>query len=190
MKSYSPAGVLSFWTNEIGPEAWYFGGEKIDDIIRSRFEPLWDAIMAGEHSDWGLSPPGSLARIIVLDQFSRNMFRGSSKSFSADNRALQYTRDAIRKGFDMDVLEPERQFFYLPYMHSEVLDVQDEGINLMSEKMNSSQNLLHAKAHREIIARFGRFPYRNEALGRETTEEEADWMAQGGYKCVVDALRE
>ena len=189
MEKFSPEGVLSFWTDEIGPNGWYFGGEKIDAVIRKRFEPLWVALMAGEHSDWALSPKGALARIIVLDQFSRNMFRDSAKSFAADERALRLAREAIKAGQDLEIPEPTRQFFYLPFMHSEDIDVQNECVQLFESKMNNAENLIHAKAHREVVARFGRFPYRNEALGRETTDEEADWMERGGYASVVDAIR-
>ena len=188
MEKFTPDEVLSFWIDEIGPKGWYFGGDDVDAKIRNRFEPLWDAIMAGEFSDWARSPSGALARIIVLDQFSRNMFRGSAKSFAADERALRFAGEAIEAGQDLEIPEPERQFFFLPYMHSEDIEVQNEGVRHFEIKMNDGHNLVHAKAHREIIARFGRFPYRNEALGRETTDEEADWMAKGGYKSVVDAL--
>ncbi|MDE0113391.1 MAG: DUF924 domain-containing protein [Albidovulum sp.] len=189
MSKFTPEAVLSFWVDDIGPKGWYFGGDKIDAKIRKRFRPLWDALMSDEYSDWGLSPKGALARIIVLDQFSRNMFRDSAKSFEADERALRFAGMAIQAGHDMEIPEPERQFFYLPYMHSEDLDVQDQCVRLFESNTNNAENLLHAKAHREVIARFGRFPYRNEALGRESSVEEADWMAQGGYKSVVDSVR-
>ena len=189
MEKYSPEGVLSFWTDEIGPKGWYFGGDNIDAIIRKRFEPLWDALAAGEYTDWAMSPEGALARIIVLDQFSRNMFRDSAKSFAADERALRFAQEAIQAGHDLEMPEPVRQFFYLPFMHSEEIDMQDECVRLFESKMNSPENLIHAKAHREIIARFGRFPFRNKALGRETTEEEADWLEHGGYASVVEAIR-
>ncbi|MCY4460366.1 MAG: DUF924 domain-containing protein [Albidovulum sp.] len=188
MKKYAPEEVLTFWTDEVGQDAWYFGGDEVDAMIRGRFEPLWNALMAGDYSDWENSPSGSLARIIVLDQFPRNIFRGSSKSFASDRLALGFAGEAINAGLDMKIPVPERQFFYMPYVHSEDLSVQDEGVRLMKEKMKNRENLLHARVHREIIARFGRFPYRNEALGRETTAEEAGWMEQGGYKSVVAEL--
>ena len=129
--------------------------------------------------------------MILTDQFPRNMFRGHADSFATDALALQAARTAIAAGHDMAVPEPQRQFFYLPFMHAEDLAVQSECLHLIATRMptTNASNILHARAHAQVIARFGRFPYRNEALGRQTTPAEAEFIATGGYGAVVQALQ-
>ena len=140
---------------------------------------------------WLTYPSGTLAYIILTDQFPRNMFRGSSDSFATDKAARAAAKSAIARGWDMQIDEPARQFFYMPLMHSENLCDQDRCVRLMLTRMSGSgdSNLLHAKAHREIIRRFGRFPFRNEALKRETTAPEAAFIRDGGYGATVKALK-
>ena len=146
--------------------------------------------MDGKFGMWLTYPSGSLAYILVVDQFSRNMFRGSSKAFSSDRVALAAAKQAITHKFDLAISEPARQFFYLPLMHSESLQDQERCIRLMNERMPADgiNNLLHAKTHREVIRKFGRFPTRNEALNRKNTALEADFMKNGGYGMTYTQL--
>jgi uncharacterized protein (DUF924 family) len=186
-----PVTVLDYWLGEVGPDGWYAGGEGLDGEIRDRFADLWQAAADGGLDHWIDGPGGTLAYIVLTDQFPRNMWRGSGRAFATDAQALAAARRAIAAGWDMAAPEPERQFFYLPFMHSEALADQEYCIGLMAERMpeTGASNHLHARAHTEVIRRFGRFPYRNDALSRETTEAEAAFMAAGGYGSVVEALK-
>jgi len=187
----SPSEILSFWLDEVGPGAWYSGGDALDAKIRSRFERSWHEMMDGAHSLWLTYPSGTLAYIILADQFSRNMFRGTSKSFAADRIALSAAKAAIAKGWDKRIDEPARQFFYMPLMHSESLCDQDRAVRLFLTRMpgDNGGHLLHARAHREIIRQFGRFPFRNAALGRADRPEEAAFLKDGGYGATVETLK-
>ena len=186
-----PVTVLDYWLGEVGPEGWYAGGEALDAEIRDRFADLWQAAADGGLEHWIDGPAATLAFIVLTDQFPRNMWRGAARAFATDAAALEAARRAIAAGWDRAVPEPERQFFYLPFMHSEALADQQACIDLMAERMveTGASNHLHARAHAEVIRRFGRFPYRNAALGRETTAAEAAFMAGGGYGAVVQALQ-
>ncbi|MEC3862300.1 DUF924 family protein [Mesobacterium sp. TK19101] len=187
----TPEAVLNFWLDETGPDGWYNGSAALDATIRDKFEAGWDGAMEGRYGLWLTYPSGSLAYVILLDQFPRNMFRGSGKSFASDRVALAAAKQAIHKGWDLMIDEPARQFFYLPLMHSENLCDQDRCIRLMKERMpdTGSSNLLHAKAHRQVIREFGRFPYRNEALDRTSTEAELAYVSSGGYGETIRKLQ-
>ena len=186
-----PEEVLSFWLDEVGPKRWYLQDEALDAQIRDKFLSTWKAACAGKFSLWLTCPSGSLAYIILMDQFSRNMFRSSAQAFVADRVALAAAKCAVDKGWDLKIDEPARQFFYLPMMHSENLCDQERCVRLMHERMpcDSTGNLLHARAHREVIRKFGRFPYRNDALARNTTEHEAAYVSSGGYGTTVRELQ-
>ena len=186
----TPEKVLSFWLDETDPKQWYNSSKSLDNAILQEFYTTWVSIMDGKFGMWLTYPSGSLAYILVLDQFSRNMFRGSSKAFSSDLVALAAAKQAIKHKFDLAVDEPGRQFFYLPLMHSESLQDQERCIRLMHERMplEGMNNLLHARAHREVIRKFGRFPTRNEALSRKNTAHEADYMKNGGYGMTYTQL--
>ncbi|MBV7409520.1 DUF924 family protein [Maritimibacter sp. DP1N21-5] len=186
----TPEEILSFWLDEVGPEGWYAAGETLDRSIIERFGGAWAQATQGAFSLWLTYPSGTLAYIILLDQFPRNMFRDEAKAFSTDKVALAAAKCAIDKGWDMKIAEPARQFFYLPLMHSENLADQDRCVRLMLTRMpeTGQPNLLHAKVHREVIRRFGRFPYRNQALSRTTTASEAAFVDQGGYGAVLREL--
>lgn len=186
-----PVEVLDYWLGELGPEGWYAGGAELDEQIRERFGDLWQAAADGGLDHWVDGPAGTLAFLVVTDQFPRNMWRGSAKAFSTDAMALAAARSAIDAGWDLAVPEPERQFFYLPFMHSEQLADQQACIGLMDERMpeTGESNQLHARAHAEIIRRFGRFPYRNAAFGRDTTAEEQAFLDGGGYGAIVEQLK-
>lgn len=179
----NPTEILDFWVNEVGVEGWYNGSEQLDATIQERFGETWEKAGAGEFNDWACKPEGALALIIVLDQFPRNMFRGSERAFSTDRKALCIANKSIDQGQDMRVPEPQRQFFYMPMMHSESLSVQERCVRLMATRLpeTGAGNLVHARVHREVIRQFGRFPYRNEALHRAPTEQERAYLKKGGY---------
>ena len=186
-----PQTVLEHWLDEIGQEGWYAAGDALDGDIRDRFGDLWQAAREGGLEHWAEGTAGTLAYLVLTDQYPRNMWRGTADAFATDPQALAAARRAVAAGWDMGAPEPERQFFYLPYMHSEALADQEDCIRLISERMpeTGAHNLLHAQAHAEVIRRFGRFPYRNAALGRDTTAPEAEFLAAGGYMSVVEELR-
>jgi uncharacterized protein (DUF924 family) len=185
-----PEDVLSFWIDDVGEKGWYAQSDELDAEITERFRAAWQGACEGRHSLWLTYPNGTLAYIILMDQFPRNMFRGSAKAFASDRAALAAAKAAVDKGWDLRVDEPARQFFYLPMMHSENLCDQERCVRLMHERMpkTGASNLLHARAHREVIRQFGRFPYRNEALERSTTEPEAAFVQAGGYGETVRSL--
>ncbi len=185
----TPESVLGFWLDEVGEGGWYTPPADLDDRVRTRFEPAWKAACAGKYALWLTYPTGALAYILLVDQFPRNMFRGHSDAFATDPQGLAAAKAAIDRKWDMRIDVPARQFFYLPLMHSENLSDQDRCVRLFCERMpDSDSNLLHARAHREVIRRFGRFPYRNAALGRITTGPEETFLAQGGYAMILSEL--
>ena len=187
-----PEDILAFWIDEVGPAKWYAQDDTLDASICEQFEDTWKEAMDGRFGLWLTYASGALAYIILLDQFPRNMFRGSGKAFSSDEVALAAAKQSIWKGYDLKIDEPARQFFYLPLMHSENLCDQDRCIRLMKERMpqTGSANLLHARAHREVIRDFGRFPYRNDALDRATTAAERAFVEEGGYGATLRKLEE
>jgi len=184
--------VIAFWLTEVGPKGWYSGGDALDATIRERYLPLWQSAYDCGLRSWLTRPRGVLAYLIVTDQFPRNMFRSDAQAFATDAMALRTAKQAIDQKTDLKVGEPERQFFYMPLMHSECLTDQDRSVRMMLTRMpeTGASNLLHAKAHREIIRKFGRFPYRNDAFGRESTEDENRFINQGGYGRLVKSLGE
>ena len=185
-----PVEVLDFWLGEVGPAGWYAGGEMLDLECRMRFGDLWQAAHDGGLEHWVDGAAGTLAYLVICDQLSRNMHRGSALAFATDGRALAAAKRAVAEGWDLAAPEPERQFFYLPFEHSEDPEDQARAVQLMSERMVSDPEMaLHARAHREIIAQFGRFPFRNAALGRANTPAEAEFLAAGGYAAVVNRLK-
>lgn len=186
-----PEDVLKFWLDEVGPKGWYAVDEALDQKVRDRFMSAWEAAKAGGMGQWMTYPSGTLAYLILTDQFPRNMFRGSGKAFSTDRQAVAAAKAAISRKWDLRIDEPARQFFYLPLMHSENLCDQEQCIRLFCERMpeGGESNLFHAKAHREVIRQFGRFPYRNDALERASTEVESAYVAQGGYGHTVREMQ-
>jgi uncharacterized protein (DUF924 family) len=186
-----PEEVLSFWLDDVGEAKWYAQDSALDAEISKRFQETWEGACEGRFSLWLTYSSGALAYIILTDQFPRNMFRGSSRAFSSDRIALAAAKAAVDRRWDMRIDEPARQFFYLPMMHSENLCDQERCVRLMCERMpeHGASNLLHARAHREVIRRFGRFPYRNEALSRPSTPPETDYVSNGGYGETVRGLQ-
>jgi uncharacterized protein (DUF924 family) len=186
-----PAGVIGFWVEEVGQDRWYAGGEALDALIRDRYAGLWQAALDGALAHWVDGTTGALAFCILTDQFPRNMWRGTARAFATDPLAVAAATQAVAAGWDMGAPEPVRQFFYLPFEHAEDMALQMRSVALMATRLpeTGAENLLHARAHAAIIRRFGRFPFRNAALGRETTAEEAAWLAAGGYSAEVARLR-
>jgi len=177
--------ILQFWFDEAGPKKWYNGGDGFDADIRQRFEEFAIGAAAqlkqdGAH-DWELEPEATLALIIALDQFSRNMYRGTAGAFAWDALALDLACRAVEKGFDLKIPQDRRAFIYMPHMHAEDVDMQDECVRLIDMRLDNESNLFHAKEHCKLIKRFGRFPHRNAILGRENTPEEKRFLDAGGY---------
>ncbi|QPM89882.1 DUF924 family protein [Pseudooceanicola algae] len=187
----APDELLKFWLDDVGPSGWYQPSEDLDQQIRDRFGAAWENACAGAYGLWLTYPSGALAYIILMDQLPRNMFRGKGKAFDSDRVALAAAKVAISNGWDLRIDEPARQFFYLPMMHSENLCDQDRCVRLLVERMpeTGAPNLLHARAHREVIRMFGRFPYRNDALERRGTSAEMDYLNAGAYARTVSEIR-
>jgi uncharacterized protein (DUF924 family) len=188
----SPDDVLRFWLDETGPKGWYEASDTLDQAIRERFGTAWENARAGAYGLWLTYPSGTLAYVILTDQLPRNMFRGAARAFATDRAALTAAKVAINRGWDMRIDEPARQFFYLPLMHSENLCDQERCVRLICERMpeHGPSNLLHARAHREVIRRYGRFPYRNAALGRPSTAPERAFEEKGGYGALVREVKQ
>lgn len=188
----TPEQVLSYWVDEVGPKGWYIGSDELDAQVREKFEETWQNARAGSCGLWLTSPVGTLGYIVLTDQFPRNMFRGEADAFATDKSARAAAKIAIERDWDMRIPEPVRQFFYMPLMHSENLIDQDRCVRLMKTRLPESgaDNLRHACAHRFIIRQFGRFPFRNVALGRIQTSAETAWLAEGGYGAALRAVDE
>ncbi|HUH77367.1 MAG TPA: DUF924 family protein [Devosia sp.] len=169
--------VIRFWFVEHGPEDWFGGKAEFDAELAEGFATTHPQVAAGEAWGWRATPLGRLAEIIVLDQFSRQLHRGSPVAFAQDTMALVLAQEALAAGADGQVEGMQRPFFYLPFMHSESLLIQDEGVRLY-EAMGNAEQLDFMVKHRDVIARFGRFPFRNKALGRQSTPEETSYMAE------------
>jgi uncharacterized protein (DUF924 family) len=171
--------VLGFWRGA-GPEKWFKKVVAFDEAIRLKFEPTHHRAARGEYDAWAETADGSLALLILLDQFPRNLYRNSAHAFATDPKARTIARTAIERGFDREVDPILRNFFYLPFEHSEDLADQDYGLALVTEA-GDEDNIKWAAIHRDIIARFGHFPHRNAALGRATSPAEQEFLNEGGF---------
>lgn len=180
--------IREFWLNKVGPENWDTGSDILDAEIKAKFEDIWKQARDGELSAWMCTPENCLSLVILLDQFPRAMFRGTGEAYSTDANALAVAKRAIVLGHDLNVSEPGRLFFYTPLMHSESLMDQERCVRLMSLRLLNlgGRSLLHAKAHRDIIRQFGRFPYRNEAVNRPSTDPERAYLLAGGYELSIN----
>jgi len=174
-----PKDVLDFWFGA-GEDKWYAKDDDLDAEIRARFADANAAARDGAYDEWAASPQGAMALVILLDQFSRNIHRDSAEAFSADDKARVIADAAIKAGFDMELPASARQWFYLPFMHSEALADQDRCLEL-APRTGLPATHEFAVLHRDIIVRFGRFPHRNRLLGRETTPEEQAFLDDGGF---------
>jgi uncharacterized protein (DUF924 family) len=174
----APHDVLAFW-RAAGPDKWFTKDAAFDDAIRARFLATCEAAAARALA-WDDSAEGALALLIVLDQFPRNIFRGSARAFAADPLAREVATRAIARGFDSQVAVAERGFFYLPFEHSEALADQERCVAL-NRASGDADALKWAELHADIIRRFGRFPHRNAVLGRATTPDEQAFLDGGGF---------
>ncbi len=171
--------VIAFWFTEHGQDDWFGGKAEFDALIAAEFGDTHAAVSRGEAWHWRPTPEGRLAEIVVLDQFSRQLFRKRPEAFAQDKMALVLAQEAIAAGADQHVSAERRGFFYLPYMHAESAVVQAEGARLY-EALGSAEQLDYMLKHQACIERFGRFPFRNAALGRQSTPEELAYMAEAG----------
>jgi uncharacterized protein (DUF924 family) len=182
--------VLDFWFGAPGSAErgkaraeWFRKDEKFDDEIRRRFGDTVAVALAGGFGDWCTTADGSLARILLLDQFTRNIFRGTPRAFAGDARALATAEDAVARGFDRALPVYERWFMYMPFEHAESIDAQHRSLDLfgaLAREMGDDDALAWARKHAEVIFRFGRYPHRNAILGRASTPEEEAYLREPG----------
>lgn len=176
---HHPASILKFWFDDIEHSLWFKKDDDFDQLLIERFSELHTQATQGELHTWRESALGRLAEIIVLDQFSRNMFRNSAKAFAQDGMALVLAQEAIRTGDDLKLNSSERSFLYMPFMHSESLAIHEMAVDLFTQ--NGVQgNLNFELKHKEIIEQFGRYPHRNGVLGRTSTSAEIEFLNQPG----------
>lgn len=171
--------VMDFWFRELQPKQWWVRDAALDAQIRQRFAALHAAAAAGELFRWRRAAAGRLAEVIVLDQFSRNMFRDTAQAFATDALALVLAQEAVAAAADQQLPVQQRVFFYMPYMHSESLRIHDEALTLFSQPGLES-NLDFEHRHRTILERFGRYPHRNAILGRDSSAAETAFLTQPG----------
>lgn len=175
--------VIAFWL-EAGPKAWFTRSDDFDAAIRARFADLHEEALSGDHDDWAEEARGALALILVLDQFSRNLYREDARAYGADPHARRIARVSVRKGHDAEIAaagDPSLQsFFYMPFMHSEDLANQDYCVALF-KTLDDAEGLKYAELHRDIIQKYGRFPHRNKAFGRGMTAAEQAYLDDGGF---------
>lgn len=177
--------VLKFWFEEIEPKFHFNATPAFDSEIRSRFEDMAieQAAIAGRGAHpWEATPDSMLALIVTLDQFPRNMYRGTPAMFEWDSYLLPLVKKMIERGDDLKIPMARRAFAYMPLMHSENLDDQSLCVKRVDQRLDDDNTLFHAKAHRKLIKQFGRFPHRNEIIGRASTPEEIQYLRDGGYK--------
>ncbi|MFA0440166.1 hypothetical protein BCU70_09005 [Vibrio sp. 10N.286.49.C2] len=171
--------VLSFWFEELSASDWFSGASEIDSLIADRFSHTHTIAAAGGLHSWRTNAQGRLAEIIVLDQFSRNLYRGKPGAFSSDTVALVLAQECIALGVDKDLPANERTFLYMPFMHSESLKIHEHAVRLFTD--NGVESTLDFELrHKAIIEQFGRYPHRNEILGRESTSKERAFLTQPG----------
>lgn len=176
-----PRDILDFWF-AAGPGKWFAKSDAFDRDIRRNFTDTYGAACEGKLDIWGKEAEGALALVIVLDQFSRNLWRGDHRTFAQDARALALADESVRRRFDVEVPETARKWFYMPYMHAEDLAAQERGLIYFATRLHDPETLSFATDHAAIIRRFGRFPHRNAVLGRPATPEEQSFLDEGGFK--------
>jgi uncharacterized protein (DUF924 family) len=168
--------VLRFWFDELQPADWFITSAAVDALVHARFGGLREALKANPPPIESLGAAGHLATVIVFDQFSRNLFRGLAEAFATDDLALTYASDALSRELDTAMNLEHRHFLYMPFMHAENIKSQDRSVELFT-RLGAPDLLGYAEEHRRIVARFGRFPARNAALGRDSTPAERDYLA-------------
>jgi len=171
--------VLDFWFSA-GPKKWFSKDDAFDDDIARQFSALHEVAVKGQIDEWSSTPAGALALIIVLDQFSRNLHRNSPLAFATDDKALGLSQSLIDARQDIEFPADVRQWIYMPFMHAEGLAMQQRSVDLFTTTGNE-ENLKFAIVHLDIIKQFGRFPHRNNVLGRTSSTEELEFLASGGF---------
>lgn len=171
----TPKDVRDFWFSDEMSKLWFEKSDQVDQRIKDEFSDTYEAAHAGKLEQWMDTPEDALALVITLDQFPRNIFRGTARAFESNDIALNYARRSIDREDDKFVDPTRRQFFYLPYMHSEKLMDQNASVTFY-EGLGNENSLRFAIAHRDVIEKFGRFPHRNAPLARESTPEEIEYM--------------
>lgn len=171
--------IIDFWFNELTPEKWWVTDPQLDDLIRTRFGKLHQQATQLELWEWRKTSAGCLAEIILLDQFSRNLYRDDPVAFAYDGIALALAQEAVSRKINFELNPTQRAFLYMPYMHSESLKIHEVALKLFSEP-NMEDNLEYERQHKAIIERFGRYPHRNAVLGRVSTPQELEFLKQPG----------
>lgn len=171
--------VLDFWFTQLEPKQWFVKDLTLDKSIAEKFAGLYQQALQGELWQWRSSAEGCLAEIIILDQFSRNIYRDMPQTFAADPMALCLAQAAVANGFDQSLIGPRRAFLYMPYMHSESTAIHQQAVELFNQP-GMEHNYDYELKHKAIIDRFGRYPHRNELLGRESTDEELAFLQEPG----------
>jgi len=181
----APDDILNFWVYEVGRERWFSQDPGLDRIIRERFLPAYEAGVAGELAHWEETPEGMLALMLLFDQFPRRMFRDTPKAFETDELAIDLARKAIIKHFDDRIDRLFKLILYLPFLNSESLSNQRLALFYIRERIKENDLLSLAEQHYEIVERFGRFPHRNPALGRDPTPEEIEFLTKSQKQAVL-----
>jgi uncharacterized protein (DUF924 family) len=171
----NPAEVIEYWYSDQVRDQWFSSTPELDAEILEKFERTWEKAVEGELDGWRNTAIGSLALILIFDQFPLNMFRGKVKSFQTEANAIAVARDAIKSDFVHQLTEEQLSFLFMPFMHSEKIEDQDFALELFRENKLDS-NLEFAKHHRDIVRQFGRFPHQNEILGRKSSIEELEYL--------------
>lgn len=174
-----PEAILQFWFQELEPSHWFVKDPNLDEEIRRRFIEIHSKVSQGLTKEWRHTAKGTLAEILVLDQFSRNMFRDTPEAFAYDSMALELAQKAIEAGRAKELSPVQKSFLYMPFMHSESKEIHARAVLLFSEP-GLEQNLKYEYAHKKIIDRFGRYPHRNKILGRSSTPEEVEFLKTEG----------
>lgn len=193
MENGEQQAILQFWFGDLQSESssyaqrrklWFGKQPEFDAAIRQQFQPIYEQAAAGTLDVWQQTPLGCLALILLLDQFSRNMFRDTPQAFATDRQALQFARFAVAQGFDRQLLPIQRMFIYLPFEHSEDPEFQRQSVKLSQQLAGEAPELAdvadYALRHQAVIERFGRFPHRNRILGRASTPAEIEFLKQPG----------
>ena len=171
--SITPSDILDYWFSKKSKQFWFASTPQVDNEIKVRFERVWEKAADGEFSQWRETADGSVALIVILDQLPLNMFRSDPKGFQTESIAVEVALNAINNGFDEELNDEKLLFLFMPLMHSENIDHQNLQVYLF-DKYNF--NLEFSKHHRDLVKKFGRFPHRNEILGRMSTMEELDYL--------------
>jgi uncharacterized protein (DUF924 family) len=175
-KNLLPMDIIDFWYSDRIKKQWFNSTPALDNEILDRYEKIWEYALSGKLDNWANSPQGCLALIIILDQFPLNMFRGKAKSFCSEKKAVEIANNAISNQFDLQIEKEKLAFLYMPFMHSENINHQDLSVKLYKES-HLDANMRFVQHHRDLIKKFGRFPHRNQILGRINSKDEITYLS-------------